>query len=829
MINRFYYRIIFLLGVITCTLNIQAQTQIDSIEEKIGWYGLHKPSTTLFVHFDKNIYTSNENVWFTGYLLKRGIKDSHRVLSVALVRNDDRSVLAEGKYMFYDLVSLGNLFLPDSLPTGDYTFVCYTNHLVNGYPSVLFTQPITIKTANTPGFIANLSLVDSIKPGIDTANILLRAHTPDIRLVKGATVNWFIGNRANPLKTGKLKTDNFGEAKMTIPLKEITTANNVLYTEVNHNKEIKTFNIRLPVYNKEATVKFYPEGGNLVSGATNTVGWEVLNNEGEPLFVTGVLYQDDQALQTIQTNAHGIGKFLFMPKHGSRYYVKLTDAEGSPDKMYTLPIIIKDGPVITIVNALTLDTLVVQINNQQPGSMWHVMIHNYKTTFIKASVAGKNASMLVKIPLQEVPMGLNTFILLDTLGRPWAERLFFAHFNNKPIINITTDSTSYFTRQKVALKFKVTNAQQKPIRSVVSVACAQDNRFDLKKMTDIESYNYLHAELAAIPFKNKLVSGDADNKIFLENLLLVKGWRRYTWNEMSAIKAPDTIRQTSSLAITGAALMNNKRLKKPVQLNIIKSKTATISSLDFTFTDSVGNFELSPDQLLSEPGKEVQLSVNDKQRDKYSIKVKNAYEELNKKLASTLLINNYNIKSFRQTTETVVLKKEEGGHKLLDVTVVAKNDNSIYRSKPGPNACGDYVCVNGILNCANHPFDGTHPIVGMRYSKRNSFNQTPTTYVYTGCEALNKEKEMEKQSQAALNGFYLAKQFYVPDYSKVDAADPQYASTLYWNYSILNDEKGEAEVTFYTSDIPGKFRVVIQGITGTNVVYGEHFFEVKKQ
>jgi len=32
---------------------------------------------------------------------------------------------------------------------------------------------------------------------------------------------------------------------------------------------------------------------------------------------------------------------------------------------------------------------------------------------------------------------------------------------------------------------------------------------------------------------------------------------------------------------------------------------------------------------------------------------------------------------------------------------------------------------------------------------------------------------------------------------------------------------------FYTGDITGRFRVVVQGVTSRDVVYAEHFFEVK--
>lgn len=50
---------------------------------------MDNPLTTLFVHFDKTIYTNNETVWFTGYILNAGLAEisKHQVLSVALVRD----------------------------------------------------------------------------------------------------------------------------------------------------------------------------------------------------------------------------------------------------------------------------------------------------------------------------------------------------------------------------------------------------------------------------------------------------------------------------------------------------------------------------------------------------------------------------------------------------------------------------------------------------------------------------------------------------------------------------------------------------------------------
>ncbi|HEX8462054.1 MAG TPA: hypothetical protein VF623_11510 [Segetibacter sp.] len=805
----------------------QDEKVVDSIEKKIAGYALQKPSSLLFVHFDKNVYTNNESVWFTAYLLESNTKAAHKVLSVALIRDDDRSVLAEGKFVINKSLAFGNLYLPDSLPTGSYSFVCYTNQLINNYPSALFIQPVTIKTANAASFIANLSLLDSIKPNMDSARVLLQAYTTDVTLVRGAEVTYFIGDRTNPLKTGKLKTDKFGEAKISIPLKLITPANNMLQAEINNGKEIKTFSIKLPVSKKETVVKFYPEGGNLINGTKNTVGWEVTNNEGEPVMANGVLYADNKALKTIQTNAYGMGKFNFTPINNVHYFVKLNNAENPTDTVYLLPAILPNGPVINISNALTTDTLSIQLNNLQAGAKWIIMVHNYRATFVTDLIGSKGSVMMLKIPLDEVPKGLATFTLFDTLGRPWAERLFFAHFDRKAVVNISTDSTSYSARQKVSVKFKVTDGVQNPLRSLFSVACVQENRLDVKKMTDIESYTYLRSELASLTFKNKLLGNQADNIAFLEDVLLVKGWRRYKWQDVEALKATDTIQPTASLNVTGITTLNSKALKKPVQLFIAKFITTKMSGIELLDTDSSGRFELTNEKLESEGNKALQITVNNKNKQEYTIKVNDAYKEMNKKLAASLLFNHYNISSFSQTSQGVVLKKEEGAKRLLDVKVTAKKDVSIFGTR-GPNACGDYVCSFGVLNCPNHPFDGYEPVLGQTYTVKSAGGGSVVgKVIYTGCQDLLQENK--KEYQAKIDGIYTKKEFYVADFSKSDASDPQYLSTIYWNHSLLTNDNGEADVTFYTSDISGRFKIVVQGITDKDVVYGEKVFDVRKQ
>jgi hypothetical protein len=60
--------------------------------------------------------------------------------------------------------------------------------------------------------------------------------------------------------------------------------------------------------------------------------------------------------------------------------------------------------------------------------------------------------------------------------------------------------------------------------------------------------------------------------------------------------------------------------------------------------------------------------------------------------------------------------------------------------------------------------------------------------------------------------------FLAPDYSDKQNSPgrtPDLRNTLYWNPSMKTDRNGEAEIEFWTSDLPGSYTVNIQGITAS--------------
>jgi hypothetical protein len=71
---------------------------------------------------------------------------------------------------------------------------------------------------------------------------------------------------------------------------------------------------------------------------------------------------------------------------------------------------------------------------------------------------------------------------------------------------------------------------------------------------------------------------------------------------------------------------------------------------------------------------------------------------------------------------------------------------------------------------------------------------------------------------------YTKKEFYVDAHA--EPLEPAFESTLYWNHGLILGRAAK-ELEFYTGDITGKFRIVVQGMSTTDVLYGQYTIEVK--
>ena len=774
-----------------------------TLDEKMKWYALAKPTGNLFVHFDKNVYSNNETVYFTGYIVKQGRLpiQMHKVMAVALIREVDSALLMDDKFLMNNGLSFGSLKIPDSIPTGNYRFVVYTDKLINDAPSLIFTQNITIKSSLEPSFKATIKLMEQADAAATSNKILVSTATADGRfLAKPTQINYSYGHVK---KSGT--TDLSGQSIITLPIQSDLSDPN-LYLKLKYGKDSTFMSMAIPQSKGKASVKFYPEGGNMAVGLSSNVAWEVKDQQNRPLALKAFLYKNQQVIDTIETGSYGIGKFLIeQPETGVNYSVKLIHSN-LVDSSYRLPNPINNELALTLPNAIANDTLRISLKNSKKITIT-LLVHNFKETFSAIPFTTKNGNTILKLPLTDIPKGLTTLTILDSLDRPLAERLFFAHYNNNEKINLSTPQELYKQREKVSLKLQLNTEGN----ALVSIAVVQNNRLELKKMNDIESYTYLNNELNNLPIN--ITGRPYKDLAYLEQVLLVKGWRRYTWPQLLDSKLADTLFKIDSVKVSGQVSKLKKEISEALIIGTMGSHNVSLIN-----TTKNGIFSLTEHALLTPANKKMYVFINGAQQLSYEPKVSifDGYAVLNQKLAKIEQKDQTILPSNLINNSELVLKNNEKSISLKEVVITSKNSTSFYNSPSsfGPNACGDYVCEYNILNCRNHG-TGKSPIKGKIYASNTGSGPT----VYHGCTV------PDLNLFTAVKGIHLAKEFYSNDYK--DANEPAFFSTLYWNYGILVSPKKENEISFYTSDITGKFRIIVQGISDRDVVYAEHFFDVK--
>lgn len=773
---------------------------VRAIAQKMHAYS--KEDTKLFVHYDKTVYTNNENVWLNGYLLAAPGFDKHTILTVALIHNSDRTVVLLQHFPMMNGLAPGNFLLPDSLPTGAYSFIAFTNMLAGGKPVAVFNQPVTIRTAIKPGFLATLKMTDSVKSTTDTARALLQLHTNEFRAIAGAAIRFHYTTRNKGIIQGTAVTDRIGEYMLAIPVKDIPARSNTLEVAITWQKEKRYLQLAVPLPPAPPVISFHPEGGALTEGETSLISWETSDSAGSPMSIQALLLDNNIPVDTIQTSGYGLGHFSILPAQGHRYTVRLLNTSFAGTEYALAPVMIQ-GAHLRLLNTLAQDTLRLQIKKYTSQKLM-VIVHNYRELFSQFSIE-TNVAREYKVVLANIPRGPAMISVLDSSGMLLLEQMFFAHYHLSGKINIRLDSTGFTTRQPVTGLISINDAEGRPVKALLSVACMQDNRIQLRNVRTINTYAYLQNELGHLPFKWQPLAYGPENATYLQDILRSHTWEHFRWTDLIKNTATDTAIITIP-SIRASLQKGEKRPAKPVPVIILAG-----SGLTSIQSDSSGRFTLDEAAILVKGRGKAYAFVEGKSQADYRFIWEDDYQKIARQLAANVQFDNDIKSSSMQDTRFTVLKDGEGA-RLPEVIVTAgKQDTFISNAK---NECGDYVCMYGILNCPNHPFGGRLPVKGENYRLPGG-----GSLVYLGCA-----EKSRREFMTPLPVISEPLPFTISDYSASTQTAPDYLSTIYWNPLLPADGR----FSFTTSDITGKFRIMVQGITENNEpLYGEYIFEVR--
>jgi|GEM_PF-494106 len=819
MLKMFFYRsaaLTMLLIVLETSVHAQAVTE-DSLAHRVSLYNKTQSNAVLYLSTDKTVYLPTEAIWFAGYVLDGVVKEDSLkadILTVALV-GEDAAIPLRKNYLVSNNLCAGSLTLPDTIAPGNYQLIACTN-IVNGKgePMQTFSTAITIKSTAERSLTTDFNIRDRAES--DSLFIEARAYLSNGAIAAGKqknTIQYQLLNKEP--KTVRLSSS--GTVILALPKKEISTANHILHTTTTLGGITKAFNLHLPLQAPDSVrIRFFPEGGDLVTGLPGRVAWEASLYDGRPVATSALLLENNTVLDTLQADSSGMGVFDLQPRNNCIYTLRTisNSAAGTTSQTFALPAALPKGFVLEIANAVVNDTLAVNIKASESGNLSLAITDLLTNASVISEAIPLATSRKLLFPLNAISKGLHALTLLDAQGRPVAERLFFAHFNKKNTVEINTDKAVYAPREQVSTNIMLTDTQGKPVNGLFTVACVQLNRLSTTSKKNIEAYYYIEQQLGTNSYERP-IADLYQSRPLIEKLLLVKCWRRYTWQQLMRTDVSSEALLPRKIKLQGRVYAKDgPKVKKPL---LIITKHGPAMSL-FT-TDSAGNFSPKPEDLQTqENNTPIRFKATDNTKNSmfYMVSLPDPMEHMIRPVDYPPAYN-YSGLPDKQSSIQQQLRGEPFTHTLQTVNIKARTPD-YHAEGYGVNECGDWVCERGFLNCCGHPawLPGSYPpIVGHTYSENWTCRPGETTrVVYKGCT----------ENKSA--GIYTAREFYGMDSLKLATPEEiNYLSTLFWKPFIAAADNGRTKVDFYTSDLPGSYKIFVEGLAANGEpVYGEKIF-----
>lgn len=764
--NRYlFFLIIFIgFGSVCC-----GQNDPDSLFVSFSRQLSGHPAELVYLQTSKGIYETGEDLWFKAYQLDAqtfGLSNKSQTLYFQMVSEKD-SVVWQEKYLIENGIACGHVYIDEKLPAGDYFLEAYTRH----------------------SFYK------------DTTDILI---------------------------SRKVKI-----------LKNISS--------INQREEVS----------KKDSLRFdiFPEGGNLVSGIPTRLAFKATDGKGHPVDVEGILFQDEQPISHFKSSHNGMGVFYFTPSVEKKYRIELKDG-----KRYSLPEIYSQGMSLCL-SKQNDKYLEFRISQSEGMPKQEVCLLGQIRGMVCCVAQGTLKSNLkIKIPLNEfLYQGIAEFTLFREDMQPVAQRLVYVHPEKKLHISVEPEKKSYAIREKASLKIKVTDEEGKPVQTNLGISVFDKIYSNPADPVNIFTHCYLSSQIRGKIYDPAYYFNEenTDRRQAMDLLLLTQGWRRYVWDSTGSTGHGQMFLTDE---ITGIQQIRSKKKSKQEQgtEQLIQISGAEGNAL-FVWADSVGRFVVEPDMMKELQGGYVYLKPMLSDEFKARLQIDDLFPAIDtvrkNRMTFYPVIDPAEENEERTFIQSVVSKDSTI---LLDEVTVTGKGRRVFRDKfmgrldsLAQMNWGPWVCKHGWLEnykdgythhhdpryCPCVVDDGeprTAPVIGKKYPIMKA-KYYPCNVLGGGCcfipedyqtityeGAIYSEEELLRMNNLwRTKGYYAKREFYQPDEVDMQLSTPDARNTLLWAPAVLTDEKGEATVSFYCSDINTEFLGVVEGVDGAGLLGSE--------
>ena len=784
----------FFIFLLNCSLLYAQDHQGDSLVSEFKHFQTNTLQEKLFVHTDKSFYLAGETVWFKVYALDASWHKPSAISSISYIEilNKEGKPVLQSKIALVKGSGNGSLVLPGFLNSGYYIFRAYTSWMKNFPPDFYFEQTISI---------------------------------------------------VNTLKT----------------------------TTVNSEP-------KLP-----ATIQFFPEGGNSITGLPGKIAFKATDGYGRGLDCEGfIVDQQNDTITHFQSLHNGMGNFQLRPEKNTTYYAILRLIDSIIKQKLPDP---ENRGFVLSVTGIEEDKLSINVRASADYNNTPVYLF-IQTRQVAKSIQSnliKNGESNFLVARKDLAEGISSITLFNQKRQPVCERLIFKRPREKLIILAKTDQAVYDSRKPVNIDLTTVSTANLAVESNCSISVLMIDSLQPFPEQSIESWLYLSSDL-----KGKIESPeyyftntDKTSDEALDNLLLTQGWRRFKWNEVLENKKPyfEFLPEIEGPVVNGKII--NKQTGLPVANTVallsvpgadyaFSSATSDAQGIiQFGFRDIYNNntialqpalmkdsnyridivsswsdkINFSPLPVLSLPRVYENLlrtrSIGNQVENTYVTEKKKRYEISNSDTTSfygrpdkIYILQDYT--SF-QTMEEVIREYVE------DVRL--RRDGERFTFKVRNRLFGTYFEENPLILLDGIPIGEASKIIALDPLKIKKIEVVTHKYyigssVFEGIvnvKSYNGELGATQIDPNALvveyDGLQQQRVFYSPVYASRDEQEnhiPDFRNVLYWAPRISTDAGGKSQLSFYTSDLKGKFAIVIQGISAEGLPGNSiTLFEVK--
>lgn len=343
------------------------------------------------------------------------------------------------------------------------------------------------------------------------------------------------------------------------------------------------------------TLRFFPEGGDLVTGLESTVAFKATDEYGLPVTVEGVVKDPSGATVAGITTIHdGMGRFTIEPQEGKTYYAEWQDEKKQKHKT-PLPAAKKTGVTLQCALGNNRQAFIVKRSLESPDNLKTLYILGYfnQQVVYKARLnLRENFMVSGSIPLEGIPTGILQMTVFDANWKPLAERISFIN------------KEDYFFTTQLIPALKNTDRRGKNVlvidvpdtlKANLSIAITDAGLSKTDPDADnIVSHLLLNSDLRGrVNNPYYYFTGNDDTvRSHLDLVMLTNGWRRYNWDDLAAGKLPEIKYPRENYLSIDANLtgVRPSQVPKNTQLNVFLEAKDSSRQLFLLSIDSSGRF-----------------------------------------------------------------------------------------------------------------------------------------------------------------------------------------------------------------------------------------------